>query len=80
VSSTRRPLESRINIFIVAARHGGHEADAIAERATSDILVGCGVGACQSGPRTIKDVLVDYGSRSRATRAESDFLVGYESS
>jgi hypothetical protein len=40
VSTTRRSPELHTHIFIVAARHEAHEADAIIERATNDVLVG----------------------------------------
>lgn len=51
VSATRRFSEPHTDIFTVAARHEGHEADTIAERSANDVLVGYGVGACRSSPR-----------------------------
>lgn len=44
----RRSPEQYTDIFTALPRHEGHEADAIAERAANDVLVGYGVGTCLS--------------------------------
>lgn len=75
VSATRRFSEPHTDIFTVAVRHEGHEADAIAERVANDVLVGYGSGSLAK--RVKSDVLVGYGSGGFADKVGSDVLVGY---
>jgi hypothetical protein len=43
---SRRSPMPQTDIFTAVPRHEAHEADAIAERAANDVLVGYGVGTC----------------------------------